>query len=136
MVNYLNCRPVPPNFAAGLEHRREKSIDTPSATQSAGLAASYYKANPLEGDYDVTEVFSEINLPLLNDMTLAKSLELNAAWRTAQYSTAGRNHSWMTALDWKPFDSLKVRVSRAKWARAPEYHRNFSAGKPKPQLCL
>lgn len=113
------------HFAAGLEHRREKSIDTPSATQAAGLGANYYQANPLAGDYNVTEVFSEINLPLLNDITLAKSLELNAAWRTAQYSTAGRNHSWMTALDWKPFDSLKVRVSRAKSARAPNITEIF-----------
>jgi iron complex outermembrane receptor protein len=107
------------SYAAGLEHRREKSTDTPSDIQLNGLGANYYKANPLSGDYYVTEAFTEIRLPLLSDITLAETVELNGAWRTAKYSTAGTNHSWMLGLDWKPFDSLKLRISRAKSARAP-----------------
>ncbi len=107
------------SFAAGLEHRREKSTDTPSDTQLNGLGANYYQAKPLSGDYQVSEAFTELRLPLLADVTLAQAVDLNGAWRTAHYSTAGTNHSWMAGLDWKPFDTLKLRLSRAKAARAP-----------------
>jgi outer membrane receptor protein involved in Fe transport len=113
------------SIAAGLEHRREKSSDLPSATQLAGLGANNYQAKPLTGNYQVTEAFTEISLPLLSAVPLAKTLEINGAWRSAKYSTAGTSHSWMTGLDWMPFDALKLRISRAKAARAPNITEIF-----------
>lgn len=72
----------------------------------------------MSGEYDVTEIFTEFKVPLLADAAFAESLELNRAWRTAEYSTAGTNHSWMLGVDWRPINSLKIRASRAKAARA------------------
>lgn len=106
-------------FATGLEHRREKSESTPSNIQAQGLGANNFMARPLVGEYDVSEAFVELNAPILRDYTMAESLDLNGAWRTAKYSTAGTNHSWTVGLDWMPTDSLKIRASRAKAARAP-----------------
>lgn len=106
-------------FAVGAEHRREKSDSQPSEIQLAGLGANGYKAKPLAGYYNVTEAFAELRAPVLSDLPMAKSLELNSAWRTAKYSTAGTNHSWTLGLDWKLTDDVKIRASRAKAARAP-----------------
>ncbi|WP_172449257.1 TonB-dependent receptor plug domain-containing protein [Bowmanella denitrificans] len=114
-------------FAIGAEHRREKSDSTPSDVQLAGLGAFNFKAKPLSGDYHVSEAFAELRAPLLSDVLLAKSLELNGAWRTARYSTAGTNHSWTVGLDWMPTDELKIRASRAKAARAPNINEIYQS---------
>lgn len=112
-------------FATGVEHRREKSEQTPSSVQLAGLGANNYQAKPLIGDYHVSEAFLELRAPIIGDTFLAESLEINGAWRTARYSTAGTNHSWTVGLDWMPSESLKVRASRAKAARAPNINEIY-----------
>lgn len=114
-------------YAVGAEHRREKTDNQPSDVILAGTGAYNYTAKPLVGDYNVSEAFVELRAPVITNTLLAKSLEVNAAWRTANYSTAGTNHSWTVGLDWMPFDDLKIRASRAKAARAPNINEIYQS---------
>ena len=113
------------NYAIGAEHRREQSRDTPSETQQTGIGPNSLRSQPLLGKYHVSEAYTEISLPLLEDVPGAERLSVDAAWRTARYNLAGTNHSWSLGLDWMPFDSLKMRASRAKAVRAPNINEIF-----------
>jgi len=107
------------SIASGLEHRREKSEELPSAVELAGLGANNYRGTPLIGDYHVSEAFVELRVPLLAEVFMAEQLSLNTAWRAAKYNLAGTNHSWTVGIDWTPIKSLKLRASNAKAVRAP-----------------
>lgn len=112
-------------YAAGVEHRREQSRSTPSEVQLAGIGANSMRRQPLTGKYHVSEAFAEFSIPLLDNVPAAERLSMDAAWRTARYNLAGTNHSWSLGLDWMPFDSLKMRASRAKAVRAPNINEIF-----------
>ncbi|MCC5827479.1 TonB-dependent receptor [Alkalimonas sp.] len=113
------------SYAAGVEHRREQSRSTPSDVQLTGIGPSSMRSEPLIGKYHVSEAYAELRLPLLDGLPAAERLSLDTAWRTARYNLAGTNHSWSLGLDWMPFETLKVRASRAKAVRAPNINEIF-----------
>jgi outer membrane receptor protein involved in Fe transport len=73
---------------------------------------------PTRGRYDVKEAFAEIDVPLLKDMPLARSLVLNAAGRYVEYSTSGGVEPWKLGLVYEPTDGLRLRASRSTDIRA------------------
>lgn len=111
-------------FASGIEHRKESSDEMPSAISQSGDTGSVTK--PISGKYNVTEVYTEIRIPLLSDAFMAQSLSVEGAIRYADYSTAGGNTSWNLGSEWQPIDDIKFRVSYAKAARAPNINEVFA----------
>lgn len=86
---------------------------------------------PAAGKYDVTEVFTEVEVPLLKDQLLAKSLTLNGAVRYVDYSTSGDVVPWKAGAVWEPVDWLRFRGTRSRDIRAPnlgELYRGSSQG--------
>ena len=112
-------------YATGAEHRREQSRSSPSNVELAGTGPNSMRSKPLTGKYHVSEAFAELSFPLLDSVPFAERLSMDTAWRTAHYNLAGTNHSWSLGLDWMPFDSLKMRASRAKAVRAPNINEIF-----------
>jgi len=82
---------------------------------------------PIAGEFDVKEGYVEILAPLLKDMPFAQSLELNAAARYAEYSTAGGATTWKVGLSWTPIDDVRVRVTRSRDVRAPNLAELFTS---------
>lgn len=72
----------------------------------------------LMGDYSVKEVFAEILFPLARDKGFARSLDLNAAVRYADYSTSGGVTSWKGGVTWDLLDGLRLRTTRSRDVRA------------------
>jgi len=114
------------SFASGIEHRKESSEDIPSEISQSGVGGGYSVTKPIEGKYNVTEIYTEIRIPLLQDKFLAKSLSVEGAVRYADYSTAGGNTSWNLGTEWQPIDDIKFRASYAKAARAPNINEVFA----------
>ncbi len=86
---------------------------------------------PAAGKYDVTEVFTEVEVPLLKDQFLARSLTLNGAVRYVDYSTSGDVVPWKAGAVWEPVDWLRFRGTRSRDIRAPnlgELYRGSSQG--------
>ena len=115
---FLNLQGGPIGFAAGFEYREETySTITDELTKSGALLGA---ATPDEfGEYDVTESFVEISLPLLADVDFAHELTLDAAYRTADYSHAGEADAWKVGLMWAPLEELRVRGTYGQAVRAP-----------------
>src|SRR5688572_3703558 len=74
---------------------------------------------PTDGEYNVKEAFAETLIPLARDLSLVRSLDLNAAFRVTDYSQSGTVETWKVGLGYRPIDELLVRAARSRDIRAP-----------------
>ncbi|TGX55143.1 TonB-dependent receptor [Sphingomonas gei] len=104
----------------GAEYRKETlSYDLDDLTQ-AGYA--FYNAIPsfTSPAFEVKEVFGEISLPLIKDVTLIQELTLNGSGRIADYKGgAGTVYAFSGGATWRPVRDLMFRGSYSKSVRAP-----------------
>lgn len=105
----------------GAEHRRESLNRTVSAQNDQELFA-IVNAQPLRGKFDVTEVFGELNVPIIGGST---PLVLDGAVRYTDYSTVGGVVTWKTGLVFNPIEPLRLRGSISRDIRAPSIGETF-----------
>jgi iron complex outermembrane receptor protein len=99
-------------FAAGVEHRRYKGEFTPDPLRQTGESQDSFAA-PVSADYDVSEVYSEFNAPVL------ATLDLSAAVRYSDYSTFGNETTYKVGFRWQPVEDLVARGTWSTGFRAP-----------------
>lgn len=80
----------------------------------------------VKGKYDVAEVFTEANIPLLSDAPFAQALALDLAYRYSDYSTSGGESSYRAGIDWQVVDMFRVRAGYNRAVRAPNVNELFS----------
>jgi len=124
------------SFAFGAEYRNEfvDQTDDPisaeiiSGTGIRGFPTAlqnkvggYERTNiqPLIGSFHVIEAFGEADVPLAKDAYLAKSLDLNLAFRYADYSQSGTAPTWKVGSVYQPVDGLRFRITQSRDVRAP-----------------
>ena len=114
----------PVGLAFGFETRAESGFTQPDALIVTG-ATSGNASQPTDGEYDVSEFFAEVNLPLVADAPLARILEVNLAVRSSDYSTYGSTTTGKYNLMWRPHDDLLLRVTGSDGFRAPSVPELF-----------
>jgi iron complex outermembrane receptor protein len=106
--------------ALGMEHRRFSIDDQPSEASQNGDLWGASSAQVTRGKDHVTEIFGEIEAPLLAGKPLVDSLTFNASARAFKYdSTPGTDHVWKIGMGWQVFPSLKLRATKGTSFRAP-----------------
>jgi outer membrane receptor protein involved in Fe transport len=80
---------------------------------------------PTYGAQSVYEGNLELNVPLLRDLPLARSLSLSAAGRLTHYSISGAARTWRLGLDWQPFEDLRLHATRSRDIRAPTLYELY-----------
>jgi iron complex outermembrane recepter protein len=113
-------------FAFGLERREEAGSDNPDPLTNAGLVLGDNPVTPTKGEFDVNEAFVEFNIPLLSEVTFARSLELSVAARYSDYSSFGSTTNPKASFRWQPIDDLLVRGSWGEGFRAPSVSELFA----------
>ncbi|GAC33339.1 TonB-dependent receptor domain-containing protein [Paraglaciecola polaris] len=116
----------PLGIAFGYENRSESFEFLPSQDLAAGTIAGFNGAPGLAGQYKVDEFYVEAFLPILFDLPFAYSLEMELAYRTADYSTAGSVDSYKIAGSWAPIEQLRFRAGFNTAVRAPNIGELFS----------
>ncbi|MFC4311770.1 TonB-dependent receptor domain-containing protein [Steroidobacter flavus] len=113
--------------ATGVEYRKEEEEVTADPIATAG---GFFTGNnsPYSGAFDVSEGYVEAIVPLARESSFAKLIDLNLAYRYADYSTVGGMEAWKTGLVWEPFDFLRLRVSQSRDIRAPAINELYSPG--------
>ncbi len=138
----------PVGFAVGAEYREERSefqfdpltlgiaqIDTPdinagqfigdvSGNQQLVFDAQTQSFNT-GGEFDVAEVFGELNLPILSDVPFFETLEVSGAARFSEYSTVGSTFTWSVSGIWAPIEDIRFRGTYSKAVRAPNISELF-----------
>lgn len=112
--------------ALGAEYRRETTFDDLDILTNTG-GNSGNLIPDLQGEYDVWEVFGELNVPLLSERPFFDYLGLIGAARYSDYSTIGTTFSWNAGLEWAPIPDLRFRGVYAVANRAPNLSELFSA---------
>ena len=116
----------PIGVAVGTEYRKEDldlKTDPVAAVNGWRQAASA----PYSGEVNVKELYGELNIPLLNDAPLARSLGLALAGRTVDYSTSGRANVYKIGGNWTLNDQIRIRATYSKDFRAPKLAELFAA---------
>jgi len=120
----------PVSLAFGGEYRKESQVvkaDPVSGNAGFALVAN---VGPFSGKFDVTEGYVETIIPLAKDVSFAKSLDINAAVRYADYSTVGGQTSWKFGAVYEPVDGMRLRVTRSRDIRAPAIWELNGPGAP------
>jgi len=82
------------------------------------------------GEYDVSEMFAEVSLPILSGVFLAHELTVDAAFRHAAYSHAGSADAWKVGMMYAPIESFSFRGTIGEAVRAPNIDEAFSPISP------
>jgi iron complex outermembrane recepter protein len=114
----------PIGFVLGGEYRKESSDARPSDIELLADQLEYPltgvgRASRTQGEFDVSEVFAEISIPIVRDLPFAQAVDLSAAYRYSDYSTSGGADTWNVNGRWEIDDTVAVRATVARAVRAP-----------------
>lgn len=124
LVDPFGAGPI--SIAMGYEYRREHSEERPDALPL--VVDTFSNAiQPSTGRFDVHEGYSELRVPILRDVFLAQSLDINGSVRQSRYSTIGDTTAWSVGGTWRPVQDVMVRGGRARAIRAPNIGELFGA---------
>lgn len=114
----------PVSIAAGVEHRKEQVSGTvdPVSAVAGWFTGNYFPAN---GSFNVTEGYIEAVIPLAKDVSFARLLELNGAYRLAHYSNFGNAGTWKIGATYEPVEGVRFRTTYSRDLRAPNLGELF-----------
>ena len=111
--------------AFGIEHRRMEIDDTPDANSIANNLYGFTASQPTRGKDSVSEVFGEIEVPLLSGLTGAQELTVNLSGRYTDYDSYGDDTTWKIGMLYTPVSWLSLRASRGTSFRAPALFEQY-----------
>ena len=111
-------------FATGWEKRWVSGSDQPDALIAAGITSGNSR-QPTSGSYSVEEYFLELAIPLVADVSMIQSLDLELATRYSDYSNFGDTTNSKIGLKWRVNDELLVRGTWSEAFRAPSISELF-----------
>ena len=114
---------APLAMSFGYEHRTETGLlepdeclkETPASCQG-GAGGNLL---PIKGGYKVSEFYFEGILPLFDGAAFAETMDLEFGYRTSDFDTVGTTDSWKIGFNWRPVESVLLRVMQQKANRAP-----------------
>ena len=112
----------------GVEYREDEINSIPNDVARDGLLIAYFKDGGAVGKRDITELFFETELQLLEGVTLAQDLSLNLALRWTEESTYGNDTTYSAKSVYSPFTGITFRGTYGTSFRAPNTHEQFLAG--------
>jgi len=111
----------------GAEYRSESADFSPDLESQLGNAAgSGGPTTPVAGGYHVSELFTEVGVPLLNNVPGAKSLAVEGGYRYSDYSLGFKTNTYKFGLTWQPVSDVRLRASYQRAKRAPNILELFS----------
>jgi outer membrane receptor protein involved in Fe transport len=115
-------------IALGAEYRRENLDFTSDYVSSAGLLnGAGGAAPPVNGSFDVYEVFAEARIPIIEDRPFFHRLQLELGYRYSDYSSgAGTTDTYKISGDWEPIEGVRIRGGYNRAVRAPNVLELFS----------
>jgi outer membrane receptor protein involved in Fe transport len=111
----------------GGEYRREHLDSKSDVPQAIGDVNGNGAAKPpVNGSYDVYELFGEARVPIVQDKPFAKDITVELAYRFSDYSNAGTTNTYKVSGDWTIFDGFRIRAGYNRAVRAPNVVELFS----------
>ncbi|GHF22666.1 TonB-dependent receptor [Kordiimonas sediminis] len=107
-------------LALGVEYREEALKYEPDEVYANGLRAGSGGASPpIAGGFNVTEIFAEALIPIVQGAEFAEDLSAELAYRYSEYNLSGGESTYKVGLTWQPTADVKVRAGYNRAVRAP-----------------
>lgn len=117
------------SFLVGLEQRKDKLDARPdeiSQVPGGGFTGVGGATLPVRGEVEVTELFTEFEVPLVSGITAIQELTFRGQYRYSDYEGTGNNtkspfetDTYGMSLAWAPIDTLRFRGQYQRAVRAP-----------------
>ena len=112
-------------MAIGLEHRIDEIDSRPDAVARDGLFWGFFSDKGAAGDVTLSEVFAEVQLPLIADKPLLKELTVNLAGRLTDHEYYGQNDTASAKIGYRPSEPFLIRATWGTAFRAPNNRELF-----------
>jgi outer membrane receptor protein involved in Fe transport len=127
----FNLPAGPLQMAAGLDTRRDVFNFDPDSGYNANQDYANVVQNIIlpvrvQGKTDVKEAYIEFAIPLLKDLPLIKSLELDPGYRFSDYNTSGNTSTYKILADWAVTDWVRFRGGYQRANRAANVTELFT----------
>jgi iron complex outermembrane recepter protein len=109
----------PIGFSLGYEYREDEGSIDHSVEQKTGASFNQGTETAFKGAFDAKELYGEILIPVLANLPFIKRLEVEAAYRSSDYSNAGKFDTDKIGLSWEINDSVRLRATQQSVLRAP-----------------
>ena len=111
-------------FAAGMERRLQDGRFDPDPIVAAGDTAGL-PAQPTAGEFSVSEIYAEIEIPVIRQLSAADLIEVSIAARYFDYSTFDSGTTSKFSVRWQPVRNLLIRGTWSEGFRAPNIGELF-----------
>jgi iron complex outermembrane recepter protein len=115
----------PLGLGLGAEYREFSIDDQPGVLTQGGDIWGSSTAGPTKGTNSVSEVFAEINVPLLKGAPLAEDVEFSGSVRAFDYDLGGSGSIYKVGLNWQITPTFRARSSYGTSYRAPALFELF-----------
>ncbi|MGB7741096.1 MAG: TonB-dependent receptor, partial [Steroidobacteraceae bacterium] len=114
-------------LAFGAEYRKDRlNNQTDALLTSGNLSGLGGPTISIKGETSVTDLFTEVRIPIADGMTFADSLTVDAAYRYSDYDKLTTD-TYKVGMDWAPIQDVKFRGSYQKAVRAANVVELFTA---------
>jgi len=117
----------PLRAAVGYEHRYDMLDDVPSEAAQNGTLYNYSSAGITKGSDIVDEIYGEVDVPLVKNKPLFRSLDLGVSGRYTHYESYGSDFTYHLNAQWAPNDVIRFRGNYGTSFRAPNLYEQFVA---------
>jgi outer membrane receptor protein involved in Fe transport len=105
---------------AGGEYRDERYDLAPDYIFQNGFASGGGGAvGPIHAGFHVSEVFTEMSLPIMDDKPGAYALSVNAGYRYSSYTDGFDTNTYKFGIEWAPIQDVRLRGGYNRAVRAP-----------------
>lgn len=116
--------------ALGAAYRKNTYYYTPDSLRERDYvndtSAGQFGIGDINAGVSVKEVYGELLVPLLRDLPLVQSLELELGGRWSKYSTGQDVPTWKALVSWQPVSWLRARGGYNRAERTPNIAELFT----------
>jgi outer membrane receptor protein involved in Fe transport len=117
----------PVSLVAGANYGKDEYSVTSDVNMAAGAFTGLGGPRPpIEGDFDVTEVYFEAGIPLYQGGEVFQNVSTDIGYRYSDYSTSGGVNSYKIGLSAQVTDYVRVRGGYNRAIRAPNVGELFA----------
>jgi outer membrane receptor protein involved in Fe transport len=115
-------------IAIGVESRHDKLENvTDDLLTTSGLSGTGGATIGIAGSTNVNDIFTELNIPLVQDKAFAQQLGLELAYRYSDYGDSVQTDTYKIGADWAPVEDIRFRASFQRAVRAANIVELFTA---------
>jgi iron complex outermembrane recepter protein len=112
-------------LAGGAAYKSDTFFESYDDVLRTGDVIGFNANDNIDAQTDVTELYAEALVPILNDRPGVQNLEVTLGYRLSDYSTAGTVESYKSELIYSPNDVFTLRGSAQRAVRAPSIFELF-----------